>query len=68
MADRSIRNLRHLDLPVLQTIEEIDFSGIDLAFAALPHGLSQALVRDLPAGLKVVDSGGRFPAARPGGI
>ncbi|NCW69464.1 MAG: N-acetyl-gamma-glutamyl-phosphate reductase, partial [Marivivens sp.] len=38
-------HLRHLDLPTLCTIDEIDFDQIDLAFAALPHGLSQALVR-----------------------
>ncbi|MEH6775158.1 MAG: N-acetyl-gamma-glutamyl-phosphate reductase, partial [Cereibacter changlensis] len=29
--------LRHLDLPRLQKIEEIDFSNVDLAFCALPH-------------------------------
>ena len=32
-------HLRHLDLPVLVKMEDIDFSGIDLVFAALPHGL-----------------------------
>ncbi len=58
-------HLRHLDLPVLTTIEEIDFSGIDLVFAALPHGLSQALVRDLPASVKVVDLGADFRLRDP---
>ncbi|MBL4812520.1 MAG: N-acetyl-gamma-glutamyl-phosphate reductase [Rhodobacteraceae bacterium] len=53
-------HLRHLDLPVLCRIEEIDFSTIDLAFCALPHGLSQALVRDLPDTLKIVDLGADF--------
>lgn len=53
-------HLRHLDLPVLSTIEQIDFAGIDLVFCALPHGLSQALVRDLPRNLKVVDLGADF--------
>jgi N-acetyl-gamma-glutamyl-phosphate reductase len=46
-------------------MEEIDFSGIDLVFAALPHGLSQALVRDLPASVKVVDLGADFRLRDP---
>jgi len=58
-------HLRHLDLPTLVTLDEIDFSGIDLVFCALPHGLSQALVRDLPAGLKVVDLGADFRLRDP---
>jgi N-acetyl-gamma-glutamyl-phosphate reductase len=57
--------LRHLDLPVLCTIEEIDFAKIDLVFAALPHGLSQALVRDLPSLVKVVDLGADFRLRDP---
>ncbi|MEM1342301.1 MAG: N-acetyl-gamma-glutamyl-phosphate reductase, partial [Pseudomonadota bacterium] len=32
--------LRHLDLPDLCRIEEVDFSGVDLAFCALPHATS----------------------------
>ena len=35
--------LRHLRLPGLQSAEEIDLSGIDLVFCALPHATSQAL-------------------------
>ncbi len=53
-------HLRHLDLPVLTTLDEVDWQDIDLAFVALPHGLSQALVRDLPPALKVVDLGADF--------
>lgn len=48
-------HLRHLGLPDLVKIEEIDFSKIDLAFAALPHGTSQAVIKDLPRDLKIVD-------------
>lgn len=58
-------HLRHMELPKLCTIDEIDFSGIDLAFAALPHGLSQALVRDLPKTVKVVDLGADFRLRDP---
>ncbi|WP_210527714.1 N-acetyl-gamma-glutamyl-phosphate reductase [Rubellimicrobium arenae] len=53
-------HLRHLDLPQLTTIDQVDFAGIDLAFVALPHGLSQALVKDLPRTLRVVDLGADF--------
>lgn len=53
-------HLRHLDLPTLTTVDEVIWDGIDLAFVALPHGLSQALVRDLPRSLKIVDLGADF--------
>ncbi|PID36616.1 MAG: N-acetyl-gamma-glutamyl-phosphate reductase [Rhodobacterales bacterium] len=57
--------LRHLELPKLVKMQEIDFSGIDLVFAALPHGLSQALVRDLPREVRVVDLGADFRLRDP---
>ena len=53
-------HLRHLDLPILTTMEAVDFTGVDLVFCALPHGLSQALVKDLPLSVKVVDLGADF--------
>ena len=53
-------HLRHLDLPMLTTMEAVDFTGVDLVFCALPHGLSQALVKDLPLSVKVVDLGADF--------
>ena len=56
---------RHLDLPLLQTIEEIDLGKIDLVFAALPHGLSQAIVRDLPKTTRIVDLGADFRLRDP---
>ncbi|GKY88947.1 N-acetyl-gamma-glutamyl-phosphate reductase [Sinisalibacter aestuarii] len=58
-------HLRAYALPKLTTIDEIDFSQVDLAFAALPHGLSQALVRDLPRSVKVVDLGADFRLRDP---
>lgn len=57
--------LRHMDLPRLCTIDQIDFDDVDLVFAALPHGLSQALVRDLPRSVKVVDLGADFRLRDP---
>ncbi|EPX86302.1 N-acetyl-gamma-glutamyl-phosphate reductase [Rubellimicrobium thermophilum DSM 16684] len=53
-------HLRHLDLPRLTAVEAVDWSGIDLAFLALPHGLSQALVAKLPRNLRIVDLGADF--------
>ena len=58
-------HLRHLDLPSLARIEDIDFSEIDLVFCALPHGLSQAIVKDLPPSVKVVDLGADFRLRDP---
>jgi len=52
--------LRHLDLPVLSKIEEIDFSKIDLCFCALPHGTTQAVIAALPRDLKIVDLSADF--------
>ncbi len=53
-------HLRHLDLPDLVKIDQIDFSGVDLAFCALPHATSQAVIRDLPRDLKIVDLSADF--------
>ncbi len=58
-------HLRHLGLPALTTIDQIDFTDIDLVFCALPHGLSQALVKELPDSLKVVDLGADFRLTDP---
>ena len=57
--------LRHLDLPVLQKIEEIDFSQVDLCFCALPHGTTQAVIATLPRHLKIVDLSADFRLRDP---
>lgn len=53
-------HLRHMDLPTLQKIDEIDFDGIDLCFCALPHKTSQEVIAALPATLKIVDLSADF--------
>ncbi|WP_457648857.1 N-acetyl-gamma-glutamyl-phosphate reductase [Profundibacter sp.] len=53
-------HLRHLDLPDLIKIDEIDFANVDLAFCALPHATSQAVIRELPADLRIVDLSADF--------
>ncbi|MFV0490263.1 MAG: N-acetyl-gamma-glutamyl-phosphate reductase [Pseudorhodobacter sp.] len=57
--------LRHLALPRLQRIEEIDFSDIDLVFCALPHATSQAVISQLPRELPVVDLSADFRLRDP---
>jgi N-acetyl-gamma-glutamyl-phosphate reductase len=52
--------LRHLDLPRLQKIDEIDFANVDLCFCALPHATTQLVVAALPPDLKVVDLSADF--------
>jgi N-acetyl-gamma-glutamyl-phosphate reductase len=58
-------HLRHMDLPDLSKIEDIDFSGVDLAFCALPHATSQAVIAELPKDLKVVDLSADFRLRDP---
>ena len=57
--------LAHMPLPTLSRIDEIDFSAVDLAFCALPHGTSQPVIRDLPKGLKIVDLSADFRLRDP---
>lgn len=57
--------LRHLDLPDLVTIEDVNFEEIDLCFCALPHATSQAVIRDLPKSLKIVDLSADFRLRDP---
>ncbi len=53
-------HLAYLDLPLLTKIEEVDFTDIDLAFCALPHGVTHGLVKSLPEDVKVVDLSADF--------
>jgi N-acetyl-gamma-glutamyl-phosphate reductase len=57
--------LRHLQMPRLQKIEEIDFSNVDLCFCALPHATTQEVVATLPHGLKIVDLSADFRLRDP---
>jgi len=58
-------HLRHMDLPALCKIEDIDFAHVDLAFCALPHATSQAVIKELPATTKVVDLSADFRLRDP---
>lgn len=58
-------HLRHLDLPILTKIDQIDLSGIDFVFCALPHATSQEVIARLPRDLKVVDLSADFRLRDP---
>ena len=58
-------HLRHLALPRLATIAEIDFAGVDLAFCALPHATTQEVIAGLPRDLKIVDLSADFRLRDP---
>ncbi|MBD3663492.1 N-acetyl-gamma-glutamyl-phosphate reductase [Sulfitobacter sp. TSTF-M16] len=58
-------HLRHLDLPDLVKMDQIDFSAIDLCFCALPHKTSQEVISKLPETLKIVDLSADFRLRDP---
>ncbi|TDK50329.1 N-acetyl-gamma-glutamyl-phosphate reductase [Antarcticimicrobium luteum] len=58
-------HLRHMSLPRLCRIDEIDFSQIDLCFCALPHKTSQEVIAALPGDLKIVDLSADFRLRDP---
>lgn len=58
-------HLRHLTLPTLLQIQEIDFANIDLCFCALPHKTSQEVILALPKDLKIVDLSADFRLSDP---
>ncbi len=47
-------------LPALIRHEEVDFTAIDLVFACLPHGETQAVIAALPDHLKIIDLSADF--------
>jgi N-acetyl-gamma-glutamyl-phosphate reductase len=57
--------LRHLDLPRLAKIDDVDFSSIDICFCALPHATTQAVVAQLPRELRIVDLSADFRLRDP---
>ena len=58
-------HLRHISLPVLCKISEIDFTDIDLCFCALPHKTSQEVIAALPGDLRIVDLSADFRLTDP---
>ena len=58
-------HLRHMDLPDLVRIEDLDYAAIDLVFCALPHATSQAVIPSIPDSVKVVDLSADFRLRDP---
>lgn len=58
-------HLAGFPLPALQKMEDIDFSGIDLVFCCLPHATTQAVIKELPAALKIIDLSADFRLRDP---
>ncbi|HTZ80419.1 MAG TPA: N-acetyl-gamma-glutamyl-phosphate reductase [Stellaceae bacterium] len=52
-------------LPKLVTIDEVDWSKVDLVFCCLPHATTQEVVSKLPTHLKVVDLSADFRLMDP---
>ena len=55
----------HAALPMLSTIEAVDWSAIDLAFCALPHATTQEVIAAIPETVKVVDLSADFRLRDP---
>jgi len=53
-------HLAGLNLPNLQTMEEVDWASLDVAFCGLPHGTAQDIIADLPESVKVIDMSADF--------
>ncbi len=57
--------LAPLDLPRLQALEDVVWDDVAAVFCALPHATTQAVIRDLPAHLKIVDLSADFRLRDP---
>ncbi len=58
-------HLASLALPRLVKIGEIDATRFDGIFCCLPHGLTQAVIRELPEGPRIVDLSADFRLRDP---
>jgi len=53
-------HLGAMDLPDLITIEQANWSELDVIFCGLPHGTTQKIVASLPSHVKVIDLSADF--------
>jgi N-acetyl-gamma-glutamyl-phosphate reductase len=58
-------HLAPYDLPDLVKIGDLDVGGLDVVFCCLPHATTQAIIRDLPRGPKVIDLSADFRLRDP---
>jgi N-acetyl-gamma-glutamyl-phosphate reductase len=53
------------DLPTLVKIDELDVGALDVVFCCLPHATTQAILKALPRGPKIVDLSADFRLRDP---
>lgn len=53
-------HLRFKGLPKLISLEQADFSKIDLVFCCLPHGTTQTVISNLPENVRIIDLSADF--------
>jgi N-acetyl-gamma-glutamyl-phosphate reductase len=53
------------DLPTLVKIDEVDVGALDVVFCCLPHATTQAIVKALPRGPRIVDLSADFRLRDP---
>ena len=53
------------DLPPLVKVEDVDVTALDVVFCCLPHATTQAIVKALPRGPKIVDLSADFRLRDP---
>ncbi len=58
--DEIYPHLAEAGLPRLATIDQTDFSKIDLVFCCLPHGTTQPVIAGLPKQVKIIDLSADF--------
>jgi N-acetyl-gamma-glutamyl-phosphate reductase len=58
-------HLGHLGLPRLVKNEDVDWTGIAAVFCGLPHATSQAVIKELPRHLQVIDMSADFRLRDP---
>lgn len=58
-------HLRFSGLPNLISMEQADFTSIDLVFCCLPHGTTQQVIAALPKHVKVIDLSADFRLENP---
>lgn len=53
-------HLRFKNLPKLISLEQADFSSVDLVFCCLPHGTTQKVIAGLPKQVRIIDLSADF--------
>ena len=50
-----VPHLSHVPLPALEPLQAVAWDRLDVVFCALPHGMTQEIIKTLPRTLKVID-------------